>query len=371
MRLITDTFAFCQTRGAALEHDLHQRLPHPRGRLRRRAGGRVHARRRHRLRRGGARRAGWRSTSFAPRLSFFFNAHNELPRGGRQVPRGAPAVGAHHARALRRAAIRRAQMLRFHAQTAGSTLTGAAAAEQRRAHDRRRRWPRCSAARSRCTPTATTRRWRCRPRRRRALALRTQQIIAHESGVADVVDPLGGSYAVEALTVEIEARAAALIAEIDALRRHGRRDRAGLPAARDRAPRATSTSAPSRAASASSSASTSSPTSRAAFRRRCTAPTPPWKPHRSRASRSCGRRRDGSKLRAALDALATAARRDRQPGPGDPGGRQGACHAGRDCGRVAQHVRGISAHVTVDPAGLTGSYRCSLFTCDASRFARS
>ena len=47
------------------------------------------------------------------------------------------------------------------------------------------------------------------------MALRTQQILAYESGVADVVDPLGGAYAIEALTAEIEARAAALIAEID------------------------------------------------------------------------------------------------------------------------------------------------------------
>ncbi len=47
------------------------------------------------------------------------------------------------------------------------------------------------------------------------VALRTQQILAFESGVGDVVDPLGGAYAIEALTSEIEARAAALIAEID------------------------------------------------------------------------------------------------------------------------------------------------------------
>jgi methylmalonyl-CoA mutase N-terminal domain/subunit len=49
------------------------------------------------------------------------------------------------------------------------------------------------------------------------LALRTQQVVAHESGVADIVDALGGSYAVEALTDEIETRASAVIAQIDAL----------------------------------------------------------------------------------------------------------------------------------------------------------
>src|SRR6185369_3908549 len=47
------------------------------------------------------------------------------------------------------------------------------------------------------------------------LALRTQQILAHEAGVAEVVDPLGGAYAVEALTSDIEERARAILAEVD------------------------------------------------------------------------------------------------------------------------------------------------------------
>jgi methylmalonyl-CoA mutase N-terminal domain/subunit len=49
------------------------------------------------------------------------------------------------------------------------------------------------------------------------LALRTQQVLAHESGVGDIVDPLGGSYAIEALTTDIETRAVELIGEIDRL----------------------------------------------------------------------------------------------------------------------------------------------------------
>ena len=56
----------------------HQRLPHPRGGQRRRAGGRLHAGRRHRLRRGGARPPACAVDDFAPRLSFFFNAHANL-----------------------------------------------------------------------------------------------------------------------------------------------------------------------------------------------------------------------------------------------------------------------------------------------------
>jgi methylmalonyl-CoA mutase N-terminal domain/subunit len=105
-------------------------------------------------------------------------------------------------------------MLRFHAQTAGSTLTaqqplnnvvrttiealaavlGGAQSVHTNGYDEALSLPTEAAA---------------------ALALRTQQILAHESGVPGVVDPLGGAYAVEALTSEIEARASALIAEID------------------------------------------------------------------------------------------------------------------------------------------------------------
>jgi methylmalonyl-CoA mutase N-terminal domain/subunit len=108
----------------------------------------------------------------------------------------------------------RSQMLRFHAQTAGSTLTaadplnnvarttiealaavlGGAQSIHTNGYDE-----------ALALPTETSAR----------VALRTQQILAHESGVGDVVDPLGGAYAIEALTSEIEARAAALIAEID------------------------------------------------------------------------------------------------------------------------------------------------------------
>ena len=74
-----------------------------------------------------------------------------------------------------------------------------------------------AAAPSRCTPTASTRPWPCPPRTRRSIALRTQQILAHESGAADTVDPFAGSYFVESLTDEIEPRASELIAKVDTL----------------------------------------------------------------------------------------------------------------------------------------------------------
>ena len=92
-----------------------------------------------------------------------------------------------------------------------------AAAEQRRAD--RDRGVGGSAGRNPVAAhqLATTRRSHCRPRRPSPLALRTQQIIAHETGVANTVDPLGGSYYVEALTDEMERRAYEYFAKIDEL----------------------------------------------------------------------------------------------------------------------------------------------------------
>jgi methylmalonyl-CoA mutase N-terminal domain/subunit len=105
-------------------------------------------------------------------------------------------------------------MLRFHAQTAGSTLT----AEQPLNNVARTTIEALAAVlggaqsvhtngydEALALPTETAAR----------VALRSQQILAHESGLCDVVDPLGGAYAIEALTAEIEARAGALIEEID------------------------------------------------------------------------------------------------------------------------------------------------------------
>ncbi len=105
-------------------------------------------------------------------------------------------------------------MLRFHAQTAGSTLTAADPLNNVARTTVEALAAVLGGAQSIHTngfdealalPTETSAR----------VALRTQQILAHESGAADVADPLGGAYAIEALTSEIEARARELIAEID------------------------------------------------------------------------------------------------------------------------------------------------------------
>ena len=104
-----------------MEHHLDLRLPHPRGRLDRGAGGGVHARQRARVRAGGARGgAGDRRVRPAPLV--LLQRAQQLPRGGREVPGGAPDVGADDARGVRRPDPR-SWLLRFHTQTAGSTLT--------------------------------------------------------------------------------------------------------------------------------------------------------------------------------------------------------------------------------------------------------
>jgi methylmalonyl-CoA mutase N-terminal domain/subunit len=160
-------------------------------------------------------KAGLDIDDFAPRLSFFFNAHNDFFEEiakyraarrlwAREVQR---RFGPKHKRSLR---------LRFHTQTSGESLTvqqpynnvvrvamqalagvlGGTQSLHTNALDEAYALPTELAAR---------------------IALRTQQIIAHESGVTDVVDPLGGSYYLEALTNQMEAAASAYFRKLDEL----------------------------------------------------------------------------------------------------------------------------------------------------------
>jgi methylmalonyl-CoA mutase N-terminal domain/subunit len=148
------------------------------------------------------------------RISFFFNAHNDFIEEIAKF-RAARRLWARLMRDRFGATNPRAQQLRFHAQTAGSTLTaqqpdnnivrvalqalaavlGGAQSLHCNSRDEALSLP---------TEDSVT------------IALRTQQIILHESGVANTVDPVGGAYAVEALTDRIEREAADLIASIDA-----------------------------------------------------------------------------------------------------------------------------------------------------------
>ena len=151
---------------------------------------------------------------FGPRLSFFFNAHNDFLEECAKF-RAARRLWARIARGLG-AKNERTLTLRFHAQTAGSSLTaqlpdanivrvtlqalaavlGGAQSLHTNSKDEALALPREEAAR---------------------LALRTQQIIAHESGVTHTVDPLGGSFAIEAMTDRIEKETIEYLDKIESL----------------------------------------------------------------------------------------------------------------------------------------------------------
>ena len=152
--------------------------------------------------------------SVAPRISFFWNAHNDFFEEIAKF-RAARTLWAQIVRDEFGSKDPRSQMLRFHTQTGGSTLTaqepennivrvalqalaavlGGTQSLHTNAKDEALALPTEESVRT---------------------ALRTQQIIAYESGVADVVDPLAGSYYVESLTQQLVKRARALIAEVDA-----------------------------------------------------------------------------------------------------------------------------------------------------------
>lgn len=150
---------------------------------------------------------------FAGRLSFFFNVHNNLLEEVAKF-RAARRMWARIMKERFGAKDPRSQMLRFHAQTAGSTLT----AQQPDNNVVRVALQALSAVLGGAQSLHTNGRDEALALPTEAsalLALRTQQIIAHESGVTDVIDPFGGSWALEKLTDELEARADDYIRKID------------------------------------------------------------------------------------------------------------------------------------------------------------
>ena len=159
--------------------------------------------------------AGLEIDQFAPRLSFFFNAHNNLLEEIAKY-RAARRLWARIMRDRFRASDPRSMMLRFHTQTAGSTLT----AQQPEVNVVRTTIQALAAVLggTQSLHTNAMDEALALPTEKAArLALRTQQVIAYESGVADTVDPLAGSYAIEHLTDEIERRALDYIEKIDAM----------------------------------------------------------------------------------------------------------------------------------------------------------
>jgi methylmalonyl-CoA mutase N-terminal domain/subunit len=159
--------------------------------------------------------AGLEASSFAPRLAFFFNCHNNVFQEVAKF-RAARRMWAKIMRERFGASEARAQMLRFHTQTGGVTLTA-----QQPLNNIVRVALQGFAAVCGGTQSLHTNGFDealALPSERAAkVALRTQQILAYESGAADTVDPFAGSYYVESLTAEIERRASTLIARIDEL----------------------------------------------------------------------------------------------------------------------------------------------------------
>jgi methylmalonyl-CoA mutase N-terminal domain/subunit len=162
---------------------------------------------------GAAVAAGLEVDSFAPQLSFFFNAHNNLIEEVAKF-RAARRLWARLMRDRFGARDPRSMMLRFHAQTAGSMLT----AQQPENNIVRVTVQALAAVLGGCQSLHTNsmdEALALPTERAVRIALRTQQVLAHESGVADTVDPLGGSFAVERLTRDIEEAAEAYIKRID------------------------------------------------------------------------------------------------------------------------------------------------------------
>jgi methylmalonyl-CoA mutase N-terminal domain/subunit len=159
--------------------------------------------------------AGLDIDDFAPQLSFFFNAHNDLLEEIAKY-RAARRLWARLMRERFQARDARSLLLRFHAQTAGSSLT----AQQPENNIVRVAIQALAAVLGGCQSLHTNSldEALALPTEEAALiALRTQQIIANETGVANTVDPVAGSYAIEHLTNEIERGALAYIEKIDSL----------------------------------------------------------------------------------------------------------------------------------------------------------
>ena len=158
------------------------------------------------------RRKGLDVDAFAPRLSFFFNAHIDFFEEICKM-RAARRIWARVMRERFGAKNPRSWWMRFHTQTAGCSLTAQQPTTMSSAR-RWRPWPVLGGTQSLHTNSLDE--VLCLPSDHAVeIALRTQQILAEETGVANTIDPLGGSYFVEALTNEMEAKALEYIAKID------------------------------------------------------------------------------------------------------------------------------------------------------------
>jgi methylmalonyl-CoA mutase, N-terminal domain len=159
--------------------------------------------------------AGLSADEFGQRLSFFFNAHNHFFQEVAKF-RAARTLWARIMRDRFGATNPKAQALRFHAQTGGSTLTAQQPENNVVRVAVQALSAVCGGAQSIHT-NAFDEALALPTERSARIALRTQQILQHEAGATDTADPLGGAYFLESLTRELEERATELIARIDEL----------------------------------------------------------------------------------------------------------------------------------------------------------
>ena len=162
-----------------------------------------------------ALKVGLELDAFAGRLSFFFNVHNHFLEEVAKF-RAARRLWARIMKERFKSQAARSMMLRFHAQTAGSTLT----AQQPDNNVVRVSLQALAAVLGGCQSLHTNSRDEALALPSEAsarLALRTQKIIAYESGVADTVDPLGGAYAIEHLTDQLESEAQVYLDKIESM----------------------------------------------------------------------------------------------------------------------------------------------------------
>ncbi len=214
MRLITDMFAYCK------DHVPHWNTISISGYHIREAGSTAVQEVAFTLANGiayveAALNAGLTVDEFAPQLSFFFNAHNHFLEEIAKF-RAARRLWAEIMRERFQARDPKSWMLRFHTQTGGSTLT----AQQPENNIVRVALQALAAVLggTQSLHTNSMDEALALPTEKAVqIALRTQQIIAYETGVADTVDPLAGSYAIEYLTQQIYDRAKEYIAQIDAM----------------------------------------------------------------------------------------------------------------------------------------------------------
>ncbi|MFO7676277.1 MAG: methylmalonyl-CoA mutase family protein [bacterium] len=160
-------------------------------------------------------KAGLDVDSFAPRLSYFFNSHLDFFEEIAKF-RAARRIWAREMRETFKAKDPRSWLLRFHTQTAGCSLT----AQQPENNITRTAFQALAAVLGGTQSLHTNsmdETWALPTERAVLIALRTQQLVAEETGAASVVDPLGGSYYVETLTDELERQAREYFRKIDAL----------------------------------------------------------------------------------------------------------------------------------------------------------